>query len=988
MIERKHHVHDSNDCGVALREFPVDPPATVARASEHAIGENEARCRLHAETTTDIVSWCDLTARRRYISPAITAVLGFTPEEMIGASPIDSVHPDDAASFARVLNDLTEGRLERAMTFQRYRHADGSWVWMEISCNLTRDPVTGQPDGYVANMRDASARMAAEDALRRSEAQYRILAEALPQMVVITSAETGEALYTNPQFTAYHGAIAPSKQARFALVHPDDLTRVKRIWVRKRRLSRRHEVEARLLRRDGLYRWHRIVTMPIAQADRVEALISTALDIDEIVRGREELRRANDLLRVAQDAAAAGAWDYDPNHDRVVLSAISARMHCLTAPDACESTTIEISIKDWEARVFAEDLAGVWAAVEHGLTTGTTFNVEFRALAPDHPAGCRWIQSIGRAVADSKRGEVARFVGLHLDVTSRRSAEENFRSSEARLRVSEERLALALDSSEGGLFDWDIATDEIWFSERWLNRLGLPSVASPFRAGELTDAVHPDDRDQVWQAYHAHISGTTPILEVEYRRRQADGDYFWAMSRARIVEREPDGKPRRMVGTIIDISQRKTAELRIQHMAHYDSLTGLPNRNLLRSRIDRALAHKVEAPNQHAILVCDLDHFKSINDTLGHLMGDRVLHAVAERISATVRRQDTVARLGGDEFAVVLDDIDGEASVQAVCERIIAVLDEPVILDGLQIDTSISIGGALVPGIAADAEEVFKRADMALFQAKSAGRGTYRLFEATAHARIATRSSLALDMKDAIRRGDFFLVYQPIIDVAAGAVVSFEALLRWRHPQHGLVSPADFIPVAEDTGLITPLGAWVLAEACREATNWPEGVKVSVNVSAVQFRSGLEETVLGTLATTGLPAYRLKLEVTESLLVQNPEEALAILHRLRGAGVKIALDDFGTGYSSLSYLRRFPFDKIKIDRAFIRDIADPDAAAIVRAMVGIGERLGMGIVAEGVETQEQLDLVRREGCTEVQGFLFSKPLLAAEAIKFVSDNRG
>nr|WP_276082346.1 EAL domain-containing protein [Methylobacterium sp. GC_Met_2] len=571
------------------------------------------------------------------------------------------------------------------------------------------------------------------------------------------------------------------------------------------------------------------------------------------------------------------------------------------------------------------------------------------------------------------------YVRTYTDITRRRESERAARASEARLRLSEERLALALDSGEDCLFDWNLIDGTTWVSERWRGRLGLVGErARPTMSGWI-EAIHLDDRERVMTATRAHLRDQTATLECEYRVGQVEDEAFWVLARARVAGRAPDGRALRLVGTLIDISRRKEAEARIAHMALYDALTGLPNRNLFRERLDQALSRANLAPNRHAVLALDLDHFKIVNDTYGHLAGDRVLRLVAERIHSAVSDADTVARFGGDEFAVILSDIDGEVGVRQVCERIIAAVDEPLQLDGIVIDIGVSVGAALLSDDHASAEGVFQRADMALFRAKVASRNTYRMYEAEAHARTATRSLLAIDMKEAIRRGDFFLVYQPIIDVTTRAIVSFEALMRWQHPVHGLISPGEFIPVAEDTGLIVPLGIWALREACTEALNWPASVRVSVNVSAVQFRGGLEEAVVAALSATGLPARRLKLEVTESLLMQNPEQAVGVLHRLRALGVRLALDDFGTGYSSLSYLRRFPFDKIKIDRSFIRDIADPDAAAIVRAVVSIGERLGMGIVAEGVETVEQLELVRREGCTEVQGYIFSKPRTAADA---------
>ncbi|KQT46751.1 hypothetical protein ASG52_13690 [Methylobacterium sp. Leaf456] len=710
------------------------------------------------------------------------------------------------------------------------------------------------------------------------------------------------------------------------------------------------------------------------------AFLLTLPIVRRLLAERRALDDASHLLSVAQQAAGAGAWDI--RADRISLSPVSARMHGLTVPEDGDEAPLALSVAQWEARLFAEDLPGVWTAAMEGVEQGTTFRADFRVRAPELPGGLRWVQTIGRVIADPQTGQPVRMIGLHLDVTAQRDAEMALRTSEERLRDSEERLALALDSGQDGLFDWDVAGGAIWVSPGWMTKLGYRSDEAWQTFTLFLAGVHPDEQEIVDARIQAHLARDTDAFEHEYRRRCADGSYVWVLMRARVVGRGPDGRGLRMVGTLIDISERKAAELRIVHLALHDTLTDLPNRSLFRQRLDQALARIRLAPGRIAVLACDLDRFKAVNDTFGHPVGDRLLCLVAARLRTSLRRGDTIARLGGDEFAVILIDIESEADAGSVCERIIGVVNEPIVLDGVAIDIGMSVGAAVVSGEDADPEEVFKRADTALYQAKAAGRNTFRLFEAETHARTATRSLLALEMKEAIRRGDFFLVYQPLIDLKTNTVASFDALMRWRHPEHGLISPGEFIPVAEETGLIVPLGAWALAEACREAMRWPEPLRVAVNVSAVQFRGSLEASVLSALAGSGLAAGRLKLEVTESLFLHNPEQALACLHRLRGLGIRIALDDFGTGYSSLSYLRRFPFDKIKIDRGFVQDIGDPDAAAIVRAVVGLGERLGMGIVAEGVETAEQLEIVQREGCTEVQGYLFSRPLPALEARAF------
>ena len=703
-----------------------------------------------------------------------------------------------------------------------------------------------------------------------------------------------------------------------------------------------------------------------------------------MLAAHRSLAETAELLSLAQEAAGGALWDWDIEGRRISLAPRNARMHGLTVSEGTGRTVV-LTLEEWEGRVFPDDLAEVWVEVDRAIATRTTFNAEFRTRVPGGARGFQWVQSLGRVVYD-EAGRPRRLIGLHFDVTARRETEEALREGAVRLQASEERLTLALDSGEDGLFDWDLGSDEIWLSERWRAKLGY-GASVPRLAQDWAGSVHPDDLAAYTAAVRAHLDGHTPCLEVEYRRICADGRSLWILARGRASGRGPDGRPLRMVGTLIDITHRKEAEMAVAHMALHDALTNLPNRNLFNRHLQEALGEAAVSSARYAVLACDLDRFKAVNDTFGHPAGDRLLCLVADRIRDVIRGRDCVARLGGDEFAVILNDVAEEAAARRACERIIAAIGEPILLDGNAIHIGISIGVAFGSAESLSGEQVFRRADTALYEAKAAGRNTYRLYEAETHARVATRSLIALDMKEAIRRGDFSLVYQPVIDTTTNRVASFEALMRWNHPERGPVSPGEFIPVAEETGLIVPLGAWALHEACREAMRWPAEIRIGVNVSAVQFDANLEATVVAALAGSGLPAGRLKLEVTESLLMRNPDQAFAALHRLRGLGARIALDDFGTGYSSLSYLRRFPFDKLKIDRAFVKDIADPDAAAIVRAVVGIGERLGMGVVAEGVETPEQLDIVRREGCTEVQGFLFSRPLPPDEALAFVLARR-
>ncbi|QAU50494.1 EAL domain-containing protein [Bradyrhizobium guangzhouense] len=447
----------------------------------------------------------------------------------------------------------------------------------------------------------------------------------------------------------------------------------------------------------------------------------------------------------------------------------------------------------------------------------------------------------------------------------------------------------------------------------------------------------------------------------------------------RIGIRDKAGEPRYLVHVIDDVTERRQAAEKIAHMAHYDALTDLPNRTLFREQIEREL-EKVAGGAQFALLYIDVDEFKGINDSLGHHVGDELLMAIAGRIRACLKPGDLIARLGGDEFAVIQTGIESSTDVLAFVTQIHEAIRRPYHCLGHQLSTDASIGIALAPQDGADLDQLIKNADLAMYGAKAEGRRTYRFFVPEMDASAKARLSLEQDLRQALVNGGFEIHYQPLVNLHSGVVSGCEALLRWRHPERGMVSPAEFIPIAEDTGLINEIGDWVLRTACNEAATWPAHVRLAVNVSPVQLKCDtLALRIAGALAASGLEPRRLELEITEAVLIRDDEAALSILHQLRSIGVRIALDDFGTGYSSLSYLKRFPFDKIKIDRCFVADIADAGGSpVIVQAVVNIASASNMTTVAEGVETEAQREMLRALGCTEMQGYLFSRPKPAAE----------
>jgi diguanylate cyclase (GGDEF)-like protein/PAS domain S-box-containing protein len=557
------------------------------------------------------------------------------------------------------------------------------------------------------------------------------------------------------------------------------------------------------------------------------------------------------------------------------------------------------------------------------------------------------------------------------------------RNSKGKLRRQRVLLDTALENMSQGLCMFEADGRIRLFNERYAKMIGMS--AALLNGGSLFDVLKfrrangefAGDPKEVFARVLADVrEGKSSIRIIETAGRSL-----------RVVEQPMQQGG--WVSTLEDITKWLEAQAQISHMARHDALTGLPNRTLFREQLESALCG-VTRNERAAVLCLDLDNFKDVNDSLGHPIGDELLNEVARRLSECVRDSDTVSRLGGDEFAIVqTGGALRPSDVSALASRIVDVVGAPCEIQGHQVIIGASIGISVAPDDGVDPDQLLKNADMALYRAKSDGRGTYRFFEAGMDARAQARRLLELDLRTALLRGEFEVYYQPIRDLKADRIVCFEALLRWNHPHRGIILPTDFIGLAEETGLIVPIGNWVLRKACTDAANWPCDVGVAVNLSPAQFKNrDLVPSVIEALSAAGLAANRLDLEITESVLLQDNEATLATLHKFRSLGIRISMDDFGTGYSSLSYLRSFPFDKIKIDRSFVQELESRgDSMAIVRAVTGLGKSLGISTTAEGVETHEQLALLRSEGCTEVQGYLFSQPRPAAEVKNMLSEGK-
>ena len=740
-----------------------------------------------------------------------------------------------------------------------------------------------------------------------------------------------------------------------------------------------HDLELEMITARGRRIWVHSKSTVTLENGQVVKRTSVLQDITERKLAEAALRQSEDNFRQITSQMPGMVY-------RLRIGRDNSRIYSFVSPGVRELYGVEPEAVMADGSILhrfrhPDDRPMVQREIETVVNQGLPLNSEFRIVLDD--GTLKWVHMTSSSISTDEGGSVRN--GVMLDITARKIAE-------FKLREAEERWKLALDSTGDGVWDWNLQTGEEVFSQRLLEMYGFEVGELKSEAKELDARTHPDDLEQLQRDRQAHFDGLTPTYVNEHRMRRKDGSWKWILARGMVVSRDAQGKPLRMIGTHTDITGRKHSEALIWQQANFDALTGLPNRRMLRDRLEQDIKKCRREGLQLAILFIDLDHFKEVNDTLGHDQGDVLLMEAAHRIRTSVRESDTVARMGGDEFTVVLSELTDLDSIERIIQGILTAMSIVFQLGDEQVYVTASVGITMYPDDGTEVDNLFKNADQALYVAKGAGRNRSSFFTPALQEAAQTRVRLTSDLRVGLAQAQFLMVYQPIIELQTGAIHKAEGLIRWQHPTRGLVSPAAFIPIAETSGLIIEIGDWVFHQVADQAKAWRGSLhpqfQISLNKSPAQFHhdGGPNSKWLAYLEAIGLPGAALAIEITEGLLLDASPGVSGKLLELRHAGMQVSLDDFGTGYSSLSYLQKFEIDYIKIDQSFVRHLV-PGATdlALCKAIIVMAHELGMKVVAEGIETQQQRDLLVAAGCDYGQGYFFARPMSVSDFEAFAAN---
>ncbi len=961
---------------------PSRNASEFAAAGLPSAGDNPWKLAL--EGTDAGVWYWDLVTDEKTHSRRWEEMLGYAPGELVQGQLdlAQLVHPQDFATLTAAVADYLEGRQPGYSVDVRLRCKDGSWKWILASGLIVSRDAQGKPLRLIGTHTDISERKQAEAQLRDLNAQLeektRLLQttlDSISQGIFMIDAEERvttwnprvcEMLNLPPSLLA--GRATLQELTLFQLQRGDFGPQGERVDANARQYvtagsnyAAAGTLPTHYLRETPAGRTLEIATQSLPGA----GMVRTFTDVTDYVQAESARRQLNQLLDITQSMARVGGLEVDVVKDRLFWTAGTYRI-LETSPEEFSPTT-QASARHFYA---PESLALIRSIYSNTQAQARSHDIEIEMITA---RGRRiWVHAIGTAVWEE--GRLIKRIGIIQDISERKQAQ-------ALTRENEQRWKLALEGVGDGMWDWNIQTGEEFYSKNLLAMYGFGEAEIGEHVNEFDDRTHPEDMAQLLKDRQTHFDGLTATYTNEHRVRCKDGSWKWILSRGTLISRDDQGRPLRMIGTHTDISSRKAAEVQIWQQAHFDPLTELPNRRMLRDRLAQEIRQSRRDGQQFALLFIDLDHFKEVNDTLGHDRGDLLLIEVARRLRASVRECDTVARMGGDEFTIILTQLADVAALEPVLQKLLQTMEGVFQLEDDQVFVTASIGVTMYPTDGGDVEGLFKNADQALYVAKGAGRNRFSFFTPALQAAALTRVRLAHDLRSGLTEAQFWLAYQPIVELVSGAVHKAEALLRWQHPTRGLISPADFIPIAEASGLIVDIGEWVFRQAAAQVQLWRSTLdprfQISINRSPVQFhqRVKAEQPWAQKLQDMGLPGNSMVMEITEGLLLDSSDAVAEQIIELQDAGIGVSLDDFGTGYSSLSYLQKFNIDFIKIDQSFVRHLIPGSTdLALCKAIILMAHELGMKVIAEGVETAQQRALLLAAGCDYGQGYLFARPM--------------
>ena len=953
------------------RDNPFVRSAFSADKSTVAKGSSEESERwLHSvvQSTSDIIMVLEADGTVSYVNPAVERILGYKAEELIRFKAFFGlVHQEDAKRVEQTFFEAVRSSGVQEPLEIRLRHADRSWRHVEITNNkLLDDPSAGR---VVSNVRDVTERKQTKEKLSESEERFRKLTEATFEAIVIH--DKGKILEANHRLCTMFGYEAEEIIGMNVL---DLAAPESRDLVRKNVLSGYDKpYEAVGLRKDGTLFYGEVRVNATTYRGR-SVRVAAVRDVTERKRADEALRRSEGRFRQLFEHSVDALFVI---HDET-RQIVDCNREACRALGYSREEMLTLRLDDFAREILTEEekkqrgsstpwrraLAGEPGTIigfhenEQRRKDGTTFPVEVGVGSIDY-------------------GERRMILASVRDITERKRAEEALRRSEANLAEAQRIARL-------GSWEWDLKTGEVWWSDEAYRIHGFePHQFSP-NLKIVEELLHPDDK-YLFRESLDDASSETESYDFEHRILRPNGDVRWIHRRGEVVRGVGGEEALRIIGTDHDVTERKRAEERLHYQATHDLLTGLPNRSLFADRLDHAFRRTSgRRGRMAAVLFMDLDNFKVVNDSFGHKVGDRLLVAAGERFRGCLRPEDTLARFGGDEFVVLVDDFEKPEDAVRVAQRIIEAYREPFVLEGQEVFIKPSIGISLVTAhttTSTSSEEVLRDADIAMYRAKKEGLG-YLVFEPVMYEQALRRLKLENELQRAIESEEFAVYYQPIVDLQSGKAWGVEALARWQHPERGMLEPKEFMTVAEESGLVVPVGELVLKQACEQAKEWQERhpyiqpLVVSVNLSAEQLqRPDLARIVEGVLQETGLTACSLSLDITETVYVKASEVSLATLDALKRLGVQISIDDFGVGYSSLSYLKRLPADHLKLDQSFVAGIRkNAKDTAIVQTVIDLAHTLEMKVIAEGVERVDQAEQLREMGCELAQGYHYSEPL--------------